>query len=81
MDRFKMSVGALMTIGPICSRCLYEMPSGLKEQLGFVCSNAYFVILGAREGGGSFLGRGLRCVLFSCRRWRVVVCRWKRSVY
>ena len=52
-----------MATGPSCFRCLYEMPSGLTEEVGFVCSIACFVMLGVKGGGELFYGRCLRSVL------------------
>ena len=49
-----MSVTAPMATGPICFRCLYEMPSGPTEEVGFVCSIACLVMLGVKRSGGSW---------------------------
>ena len=40
IDRLEMSVRAPMATGPSCFRCLYEIPSGPTEEVGFVCSIA-----------------------------------------
>ena len=60
IDRLDMSVRAPMATGPSCFRCLYEMPSEPKEEVGFVCSIACFVMLGVKGDWGSFCGRCLR---------------------
>ena len=60
MDRLKMSVRALMATNPNCFRCLYEMPSGPIEEVGFVSSIACFVMLRVKGGGESFRVRCLR---------------------
>ena len=63
IDRLNMSARAPMATGPSCFRCLYEMPSGPTEEVGFVCSIACLVMLGVKGSGGSFSGRCLRCDL------------------
>ena len=60
---------------------LYEMPLGPTEEVGFVCSIDCFVMLGVEGGRGRFVG--VACVvfcLFCCRKCRVVVWKWMRSV-
>ena len=81
IDRLKMSVRTLMATGLCCFRCLYEMPSGPAEEVGFVCYIVRFVMLWVKGGGGHFVGAA--CVvfcLFYCRRSRVVVWRGMRIV-
>ena len=57
IDRLNMSVRAPMATGPSCFRCLYEMPSGPTEEVGFVYSIACLVILGVKDS------RSLKAVL------------------
>ena len=54
MERFEMAVRALMAKNPSSFRCFYEMPSGLTEDVGFICSIICFVKLGVKGGGGMF---------------------------
>ena len=51
-----MLVRAPMATGLSCFRCLYEMPPGPTQEMGFVCSIACFVMLGVKGGRGSFCG-------------------------
>ena len=64
IDRLKMPDRAPMATGSSCFRCLYELPSGPTEEMGFICYIACFVMLGVKGGGASFWGRCLRCVLY-----------------
>ena len=63
IDRSKLSIRAPMATGPNCFRCLYEIPSGPTDEVGIVCSVAFFVMLGLKGAGRSFCGRSLRCAL------------------
>ena len=60
MDRLKISVKALMVTGPSCFRCLCEMPSGPTEEVDFVYSIVWFVLMGVKGGWCRF--RGAVCV-------------------
>ena len=81
IERFKMSVKFLITTGPRCFKCLYEMPSGSIAEIGFVFSIACLVVFGAKVGGGLFCWRCLRWLSLFCCQWgRVVVWRWMHSV-
>ena len=63
MDRSKISVRTPMDTGPSCFRCLYKTPSGLTEEVGFVCSIACFVMLVVKGGDGLFCGPSSCCIL------------------
>ena len=77
IDRLKMSVRAPMATGLSCFRCLYEIPSGPTEEVGFVCSIACLVMLGVKGGGRRFVGVACAVLcLFSCLRCSVLYCDW-----
>ena len=56
MENLKMSVRAVMATGPIRFRCLYEMPSSLKVEVGLICSIACLFMIGGTKGWRVIVG-------------------------
>ena len=52
MDRLNISVKALAATGPSCFICLYEIPSGPTEEVGFACSIAGYIFVMLEVKGG-----------------------------
>ena len=63
IDKLKMSVKACYITGPKSFRYLYEMPSGLTTEVGYVCSIACLFMFDVRRRWGVVFGHCLRLTL------------------